>query len=54
MGRPFGRRRRRTRTTFGTGRELFASFRDAVGRADQGAHVFGPATPALTHLQETR
>jgi len=39
---------------FGTGRELFASFRNAVGRADQGAHVFGPATPALTHLQETR
>ena len=25
----------------GIGRELFASFRRAVGRADQGAHVFG-------------
>ncbi|MEB3368459.1 phosphogluconate dehydratase [Saccharopolyspora mangrovi] len=26
---------------FGTGRELFAAFRQAVGRADQGASVFG-------------
>jgi phosphogluconate dehydratase len=25
----------------GTGRELFASLRSAVGRADEGAHVFG-------------
>ncbi len=32
---------------FGTGRELFASFRDAVGPADQGASVFH------THLTET-
>src|SRR5690606_20371420 len=27
----------------GLGRELFAAFRAAVGPADQGAHVFGPA-----------
>jgi phosphogluconate dehydratase len=40
--------------TSGTGRELFAAFRHAVGRADQGAHVFGPAPTALPHLQETR
>jgi phosphogluconate dehydratase len=40
--------------TSGTGRELFTAFRHAVGRADQGAHVFGPAPTALTHLQETR
>ena len=30
----------------GTGRELFAALRAAVGRADQGAHVFGAAFPA--------
>ncbi|WP_404386038.1 phosphogluconate dehydratase [Knoellia locipacati] len=46
----------------GTGRELFAPMRAAVGRADEGAHVFGhlglapdhatPA-PALSH-EETR
>jgi phosphogluconate dehydratase len=29
----------------GTGRELFASLRRAVGPADQGASVFGPITP---------
>jgi len=29
--------------THGTGRELFAAFRHAVGRADEGAHVFGPS-----------
>ncbi|RRO14863.1 phosphogluconate dehydratase [Saccharopolyspora rhizosphaerae] len=28
---------------FGTGRELFAAFRQSVGRADQGASVFGQA-----------
>ncbi|GAB3281161.1 phosphogluconate dehydratase [Parasphingorhabdus pacifica] len=31
-------------TQFGTGRELFAPFRQAVGRADQGATVFTPPT----------
>jgi phosphogluconate dehydratase len=40
--------------TSGTGRELFAAFRHAVGRADQGAHVFGPAPTAVPHLQEAR
>jgi phosphogluconate dehydratase len=31
----------------GTGRELFGALRRAVGRADEGAHVFGPlARPA--------
>ncbi|HET7475147.1 MAG TPA: phosphogluconate dehydratase [Dermatophilaceae bacterium] len=30
----------------GTGRELFAALRAAVGRADEGAHVFGAAYPA--------
>jgi phosphogluconate dehydratase len=38
----------------GTGRELFAPMRAAVGRADQGAHVFGgeglPARPLLATL----
>jgi phosphogluconate dehydratase len=29
----------------GTGRELFAALRRAVGPADQGASVFGPVTP---------
>ena len=29
----------------GTGRELFAALRRAVGPADQGASVFGPITP---------
>ena len=46
----------------GTGRELFAAMRGAVGRADEGAHVFGSlgrlwekadAAPFLTH-EETR
>ncbi|TDD09225.1 phosphogluconate dehydratase [Saccharopolyspora terrae] len=32
---------------FGTGRELFAAFRQAVGRADQGASVFGQAQPQV-------
>jgi len=32
-----------TATAIGTGRELFASFRAAVGPADQGASVFGAA-----------
>ncbi len=30
---------------FGTGRELFAAFRQAVGRADRGASVFMPLQP---------
>src|SRR4051794_5046428 len=30
---------------FGTGRELFAAFRERVGRPDQGASVFGAWTP---------
>ncbi|TDD91580.1 phosphogluconate dehydratase [Saccharopolyspora karakumensis] len=34
-------------TPFGTGRELFAAFRQAVGRADQGASVFGQAHPQV-------
>ena len=44
----------------GTGRELFAAMRRAVGRADEGAHIFGPlARPAqpteclTTDLQES-
>ena len=44
----------------GTGRELFGAMRRAVGRADEGAHVFGPlarparATESLTaDLQES-
>jgi phosphogluconate dehydratase len=46
----------------GTGRELFGAMRAAVGRADEGAHVFGSlgrlwekadAAPFLTH-EETR
>ncbi|QNN54591.1 phosphogluconate dehydratase [Nocardioides mesophilus] len=36
----------------GTGRELFASFRAAVGPADQGASVFGPTAPAAPATQE--
>ena len=31
--------------THGTGRELFAAFRERVGRHDQGASVFGALTP---------
>ncbi|GGB35027.1 phosphogluconate dehydratase [Flexivirga endophytica] len=31
-----------TEDAVGMGRELFAMFRAAVGRADEGAHVFGP------------
>ncbi len=31
-----------TSAQFGTGRELFATFRHAVGRADRGASVFAP------------
>jgi phosphogluconate dehydratase len=34
----------------GTGRELFASFRAAVGPADQGATVFGPTTRTARSL----
>jgi phosphogluconate dehydratase len=44
----------------GTGRELFSAMRRAVGRADEGAHVFGdlarPAQPSqslTTDLQES-
>ena len=32
--------RRATEEVWGTGRELFGAFRNAVGRADEGAHVF--------------
>jgi hypothetical protein len=42
--------------TFGTGRELFAGLRHLVGRADQGAHVFGAVETVTTpdhHLQES-
>ncbi|MGZ4752203.1 MAG: phosphogluconate dehydratase [Oryzihumus sp.] len=42
--------------TFGTGRELFAGLRHLVGRADQGAHVFGAVDTVTTpahHLQES-
>ncbi len=35
----------------GTGRELFAVLRRAVGRADEGALVFGAAVPTLTPLE---
>ncbi|MGA8979267.1 MAG: phosphogluconate dehydratase [Pedococcus sp.] len=44
----------------GTGRELFAPMRAAVGRADEGAHVFASLgraydhTPAATASEETR
>ena len=31
--------------THGTGRELFAAFRERVGRPDEGASVFAPAAP---------
>ena len=31
-----------TAATHGTGRELFAAFRDRVGRPDAGASVFDP------------
>jgi len=30
-----------SQSQFGTGRDLFAAFRGAVGSADTGAHVFG-------------
>ncbi|GAB3672139.1 phosphogluconate dehydratase [Saccharopolyspora tripterygii] len=36
---------------FGTGRELFAAFRQAVGRADQGASVFGQAQPRTSQVR---
>ena len=36
---------------FGTGRELFAAFRQAVGRADQGASVFGQAQPRSSQVR---
>ena len=42
-GRPSGRRRRRTRTPSAPAASCSPAFRHAVGRADQGAHVFGPA-----------
>jgi hypothetical protein len=31
--------------THGTGRELFAGFRERVGRPDEGASVFAPSLP---------
>ena len=40
----------------GTGRELFGAMRSAVGRADEGAHVFGAMTsvpePVVPHLPQ--
>lgn len=33
--------------THGTGRELFAAFRERVGRPDEGASVFSPAPPQV-------
>ncbi|GAB3442916.1 phosphogluconate dehydratase [Phycicoccus ginsengisoli] len=40
----------------GTGRELFGAMRSAVGRADEGAHVFGALTtvpePVVPHLPQ--
>ncbi|WP_406692189.1 phosphogluconate dehydratase [Saccharopolyspora sp. ID03-671] len=36
---------------FGTGRELFTAFRQAVGRADQGASVFGQAQPRTDQVR---
>ena len=38
---------------FGTGRELFQSFRSAVGPADQGASVFSTPTPPATPAAPT-
>ncbi len=40
--------------THGTGRELFAAMRLAVGRADEGAHVFGEPQPAPAFAQVAR
>jgi phosphogluconate dehydratase len=37
----------------GTGRELFAAFRNAVGPADAGASVFTPVTPVSSSQQPT-
>ncbi len=37
----------------GGGRELFGALRRAVGRADQGAHVFGTVEPQGADLQES-
>ncbi|QWZ07055.1 phosphogluconate dehydratase [Nocardioides panacis] len=37
---------------FGTGRELFSSFRAAVGPADQGASVFPTATPLTENADD--
>ncbi|MFC6006586.1 phosphogluconate dehydratase [Angustibacter luteus] len=37
----------------GVGRELFGVLRRAVGRADQGAHVFGTLAPQGSDLQES-
>ncbi|WP_426565689.1 phosphogluconate dehydratase [Angustibacter sp. McL0619] len=37
----------------GVGRELFGALRRAVGRADQGAHVFGTLAPQGVNLQES-
>jgi len=38
---------------FGTGRELFASFRAAVGPADEGASVFLPPTSQTPKTSKT-
>ncbi len=37
----------------GTGRELFGAMRRAVGRADEGAHVFGTVVPQGVDYQES-
>jgi phosphogluconate dehydratase len=37
---------------FGTGRELFSSFRSAVGPADQGASVFPTPTPLTENADD--
>ena len=37
---------------FGTGRELFAAFRPAVGPADQGASVFPTPTPLTENADD--
>lgn len=38
---------------FGTGRELFATFRASVGRADRGASVFAPLSPGAVPSDAT-
>jgi phosphogluconate dehydratase len=40
---------RQTVEEYGTGRELFHAMRAAVGRADEGAHVFATLAPTADH-----